>query len=663
MTGHVRTSSGPVRALTPSLVLTLALVLVPGCRSDPPAVAELLEHQGAVETSAGDGSWSAAEDGDRFPCEHALRTASGAWARIAISGSGRARLEPETTVHFRCKKGQARFDIEVGVASIQVENDGAAFDLEIGRATLSGGGEFQLRNEDGKTRLQVVLGTATIELSDGSSEEIGPGQSLGLEFGRATIERAAGDLPPDAGADDGAMADAGVTDGSVIETDEVVIVLRGRGSRSRAPGSKRFAPVKPGEYRLAPGTELRLGRRARAALTRGPGEAGEQATLAGSAEVVIGGPGDGQTGELLTVRRGTATLRGETRARVPGGAIALGSDRAEARVTVDRRKTRVRALRGKTDVEGKSGGRESLQLGERVTLSHAGRIELYGRAPARAHVVVTAGESPTIHDPRPPTAVAVDFAEACGETGGEGVVEVAPRRSFTGEIAISKNTGQANVLLDAGRTHFYRVRCLRDGAPAEIVARGRLRVVRDRATKRLPKRPPRNTIDADGRLWTVLYQNALPEITFVWPRPTGSGAFQLHISRSGGETTITRTSKSSHRMASGKLEEGTYQFFFQRGARPEDRSRTSTLRIEFDNAAPSAFVRRPGVSQAWTGDSLEVAGTALPGSSVSVAGTPVDADRKGRFSTTVSLPTTSGIVAIRTAHPRAGVHYYLRRKP
>ena len=665
MTAQVSTPSGPI-ALAIALWLTALPVWlagcrsVPGCRSDPPAVAELLQHEGTVESSAGDGTWKSAQDGHRFPCDHSLRTAAGAWARIEIRGSGRARLEPETTVHFRCDEGQTRFDLEVGVASIQVEEGGAAFDLEFGRATLSDG-EFQLRNDDGETRLEVLVGTATIERSDGTSAEVGPGQMFGLEIGRATIETTG---EPDAGVPDAGIADASVLDAPVIDTDEVVIVLSGPGTRSRAPGAKRLEPMKPGEYRLAPGTELRLGRRAQAELARGE----EQARLAGAANVVLGAPpaagaGDeGASGELLTVQRGTATLEGQARARVPGGTVAVRSTGAgaEARIIVDRRRTRVRALRGKTDVTGKGGGEESLQLGERVTLSHAGRIELYGRAPARAHVVIKAGESPVIHDPRPPTAIGVDFDEECGETGGEGVVEVAPRRTFSGEIIISKNTGQANILLDPGRIHFYRVRCLRKGAPAEIVARGRLRVLRDRATKQLPRRPPRNTIDADGRLWTVLYQNALPEIIFVWPRPSGSGPLQLHISRAGGDETVTKVARPSHRMPSGKLAEGTYQFFFQRGT---NRSKTSTLRIEFDNAAPSAFLRQPAVGKAWTGASLEVAGTALPGSSVSVAGTSVDADRKGRFSTSVSLPVASGIVAIRTAHSKAGIHYYLRRKP
>src|SRR5690606_36032032 len=121
---------------------------------------------------------------------------------------------------------------------------------------------------------------------------------------------------------------------------------------------------------------------------------------------------------------------------------------------------------------------------------------------------------------------AIRFADACA---GEGIVEVSSRPRFTGEVVWSKGTGSASVLL-AARTHHYRVRCVSEGEVEDTVrARGTIRVMRDDGTRPLPTRPPENVVDADGRRYTVLYQNRLPEITFRWPRTAGSGPFVLHL--------------------------------------------------------------------------------------------------------------------------------------
>ena len=55
------------------------------------------------------------------------------------------------------------------------------------------------------------------------------------------------------------------------------------------------------------------------------------------------------------------------------------------------------------------------------------------------------------------------------------------------------------------------------GRPSKVVARGTVRVERDAGTSQLPARAPTSLVDADGRGYTVYYQNQLPEVRVRWP--------------------------------------------------------------------------------------------------------------------------------------------------
>ncbi len=262
-------------------------------------------------------------------------------------------------------------------------------------------------------------------------------------------------------------------------------------------------------------------------------------------------------------------------------------------------------------------------------------------SPARAHVAIAAGDSATFHDANAPVAVRIDVPGSC--TGPTSVTLSAGGRGVRFE-----GTGSIITSVPAGRFR-YTFRCASGQAPG-----GTITVRRDDGSLRLESVPPRNLFDADGRRYDVLYQNALPIVTFRWAG-AGAGPFQVEVV-SGGRTRILPSPSSSHVFDSGSLRDGEHRLTFLAGGR---RSPTTIVRVRFDNAAPTAHIREPRGAVAR--GTVHVSGMAIEGATVSVAGTPLTLDGDHRFDGDVSAPGDLDALAIRFAHPRSGVHYYLRR--
>jgi hypothetical protein len=265
-------------------------------------------------------------------------------------------------------------------------------------------------------------------------------------------------------------------------------------------------------------------------------------------------------------------------------------------------------------------------------------------SPARAHFALASGESATVHDAAPPVAVRVDPPAGCG-----GVMSVTLATS--GRSTRFEGAGAVIVSVPAGRVR-YTVRCA-TGEGSESARGGTITVRRDDGSLRLESVPPRNVFDADGRRYDVLYQNALPIVTFRWAQ-AGGGPYQVEVA-SGGRTRIVAASGSSQVFDSGGLRDGEHRLTYIAGGR---RSPTTIVRVRFDNAAPTAHIREPRGTVAR--GSVHVAGMAIEGATVSVGGTSLPLDGDNRFEGDVSAPADLDAIAIRFAHPRSGVHYYLR---
>jgi hypothetical protein len=263
---------------------------------------------------------------------------------------------------------------------------------------------------------------------------------------------------------------------------------------------------------------------------------------------------------------------------------------------------------------------------------------------------ITAGEGNfTIHDPRPPTAVQFQFGGKCPDGG---IIEMdKDRRYRTAKVSAGKES--ANHLVRGGGW-FYRLRCSTAAGDGPMVASGRIAVVADGGTRRLPDKPGVSPFSPNGMLWTIGYQSVIPDIAVTFP---GAGNnFVLHLARGGKD--LTFPSKSTKLKIEGKqLSEGTYLYWFDRDGVKQDK--LNSLKIQFDNTAPQVYIELPVNGRPWVGD-IDVRGSVVPGWTAAVETAAIPLDGARRFIAKVGQPPGRAL-AIRLSHPQRGVHYYLRR--
>jgi hypothetical protein len=247
-------------------------------------------------------------------------------------------------------------------------------------------------------------------------------------------------------------------------------------------------------------------------------------------------------------------------------------------------------------------------------------------------------EPATLHVASTPVDVFLP-ADACG-AGGQLSLDGQP---LPRAGAVSLTAGNHRVLLVCA-----------DGSKHEA----RLLVKRDPARLELPKRAQSVRVEADGRRYTVRYQNLLPDLTFVWPGEADASPYTLVV-RSGQRELTRSLAAAEHVLAGAALGEGEHKFWF-RDANGRS-SKPTTLRLAFDNTARSAYLSRPLEGSEVTSAPLLVEGAALVASKVSVEGTLAKLDEQGRFREEVQLTLDQKAVSVRVEHPSSGVHYYLRR--
>ena len=200
--------------------------------------------------------------------------------------------------------------------------------------------------------------------------------------------------------------------------------------------------------------------------------------------------------------------------------------------------------------------------------------------------------------------------------------------------------------------HRLRLRCGK-----RVVRESTLRVQRDAANLELPKSAQRVEVEADGRRYTVRYQNVMPVVNVHWSDARPASSYQL-ILRRGKHDQSFRVTRPARQIAGAELSEGDYEFWFT--GENGQKSEVGSLRIEFDNTARSLSLSEPVEGSVAQGDTVLVSGVALLRSQVSANGAPLPLDTKGRFHAHVPL-TAERSVLVRAIHPAAGVHYYLRR--
>ncbi|MDH5673652.1 MAG: hypothetical protein OEZ06_15965 [Myxococcales bacterium] len=272
--------------------------------------------------------------------------------------------------------------------------------------------------------------------------------------------------------------------------------------------------------------------------------------------------------------------------------------------------------------------------------------------PSVAELSIAAGESAAIHDPAPPTRVGIALPACEGHIG----LEVRGRRGGFRKAPVG-SPERAIVSLERG-AHSYRIRCAADrDKRGPIVAKGRIDIRRDAATRQLPKRPPTVTVDADGRRYTVRYQNRLPRVTLRWPDAPKASRYTLELKSGSGRVRKSKLQGPNHSFASGGLGEGVHSFTIRADG---GRSASGSVKIAFDNAARTASLTTPANAALARGKPATIAGMAMSGAKVAVDGKPVHTDAEGRFRVELTPDGRHEAVAIKV-DSGGRVHYYLRR--
>jgi hypothetical protein len=613
------------------VAVLLGMALYSWVTPETGALAELRQIQGdAVERDFSQevGKWSHARAGALFGAGDGMRTLVNTSAILALADQSELRVSPNTTLRFLLQNhGEQEIlgiDVESGEAVIQVGRSDLALRTHIGRATLVAGSLVSLTREGEGIDFAVKVGRLSFEDEQGKTHVLKPGDHMRLGIGMAELTEQASE-PTDKGG-------------------RISLAVSGPGTRVRRQGGDAFEELAQGEHALSAGSELKLGKGARAVLSRGQ----DRAELRGEGAYVVGGDD-----VLLEAQRGDATLESNERdvaVRVPGGVIIVRSQDGRARVQLSARDGALEVLDGKvsTNIGGES---EELSAGdlrswaiEGAHDSASGEDGGFAPEPDYFNMSVPAGESFVLHAPELPVSAALDVGTRCP---GEAEIEL------VGAGQKTRGSARIKVLLSA-RTRAYNVRCVSDkGTAGRVVAKGTLRVLLDAGTRKLPPTPPSSLADADGRTYTVYYSNQAPAVRLRWPNAPSSASYTLIVD--GREQAVAQP---EHVFGSGDLRDGVHQVAFRAGTRG---SRTTFIDVRFDNNAPTASVEAPANRGFASGQPVQVAGVSLPAWKVSLEGGSVERDANGRFAGSIVPNAEHPDVVVRLSHPHLGVHYYLRR--
>ncbi|MDB4974250.1 MAG: hypothetical protein JWN48_2591 [Myxococcaceae bacterium] len=573
-------------------------------------------------------AWEHAVLGGELALGDGARTDAKSTAELTFADGATLQLKPGTTVRLFLDNGKAEtgLDVESGEAVLHSGHHSLQLRTHVGLATIAPDSEVFLRRHGDALGFAVALGQLNFRDREAGEVGLAQGDTVDIGIGMAVLDlkRAAAEPAPK----------------REISVDVLGGLVQGRSAAGIALGV-----LKKGPREIEPGSELRLGPGAEVLVKRG------------ADRVHLHGPGDFSVAletALAESRRGAMSLEAmevDVEVKVPGGVIiarrANGGSQAE--VTVGESDGRLKVVRGSAQAR-LFGSDEQFVAGAERSWSHGAALlepvdpGAITPGPSSHHMAARAGESFVVHTPSAPVAVGFDVGTKCT---GEALLEL------TAGHQQSRGTGTLNLAFPVG-AKGYSLRCVGpNGAPGKQVARGMVTVLVDAGTRKLPPRAPTSNIDADGRTYTIYYQNQLPEIAVRWTNAPALPKYLLEVDGKPMEV-----STPEHTFKSGSLQDGTHALSFSAEGR---RSRTTTVEVSFDNAAPKASLSSPDDRGFAVGDTVTVEGLALPTWKVSLDGGTIAMTGGERFSGQVHTSTEHPDIAVRLSHPRLGTHYYLRR--
>ncbi len=614
-----------------------------GCGDDPKTLARLVELTGTGiqrDFAAQPKQWQKAELGAQFAIGDAVRSDAASKASIIFVDESQLQLQPSTTVRFLAdettdpsKRGQT-LDIETGEALLIASGRDLMLRTHVGLAVLQANGRLRITRNGENADYRVELGEVRFRDASGAETRIRAGENMEIGIGMAVMRRNAAAAKPDANAEPDANVEPDAPKGVLVNVGDAGITARdARGAWQELP---------QGEHTLEAGTGLRLPNNTSVKITRGK----DRAVLRGVGEFVLGAGA-----MLFEIRSGEAQLDAadeDVEVIVPGGLIVAKAvdGGTDATVRISGGQGVLKVDRGEAAFKGLNGS-ESVASGDewRWAAANVAPDDAQQEAgPDYFNLVARAGESFVVHAPEVPVAVAIDFRAKCG---GDGFVELTSGKQR------GRGTGRANLLMQSG-SRAYAVRCAdAKGGPGKLVARGAITVLRDAGTGKLPPSAPTSYVEADGRSYTIYYQNQLPDISVRWPNAPKADTYRLEV-----DGTALDLDKPEHIIKSGSLRDGTHSLAFHAQDR---KSRAATIEISFDNAAPKASLFVPADRSFSPGSSVNIEGVALRGWKVELDGGTIETDASDRFAGQVATSAERPDIAVRLSHPRLGTHYYLRR--
>lgn len=627
---RLKTSISRSSALALLLLLTFAF----GCKKGPSAIAELTKAEGPVERQQGQGEWGGASIGTKYQLGDAARTADGG-AELELAGNALIKMDKYTTLRFGGSRGAAS-KIAVELGAINLVGAGS-YGLDVGNVKVGDNGSIRITAKgQGKSSVELLVGNAQISGVDGQLVELQIGQAIELGLGPIEVKASAdAGVPEDAA---GAATDAVVAqvahDGTIEVTGKKVEIL--------LPGETKWQPLAAGVTQLTKGSKVRAGVGSTAKLISN----GVTLAMAGSSRAAI----SDDLSFAVELGVGTASVEPDKDGKigVPGGTVVVkGPGKARLDVTA-RGDAKIAVLEGTASLTGASGADLAMKTGESASVAKTGAIQQTAKIPDYYDLRVNVGDdkSFTVHDPKGSTALQFNFNGKC--TGGTIELDDSPKFN---SARISSGKESANILADVG-SWYYRLVC-GSGATG---GSGHITVRRDAGTRPLPKDPPLNFVDTDGRAYRISYQSLIPNIKVKFP--AGGSRYTLHLATGGSEEKF-ESKTNSITLEGKKLREATYTFWVDKDGTKIDK--VSTLQINFDQTAPQVYIESPSNGKPF-GPELDVRGAVLPGwtAKVDVVEIPVDKGTR-RFAAKVPPPSGAQALAIRLSHPQRGVHFYLRR--
>jgi hypothetical protein len=628
--------------MRPSCLLRVALVVLSlcyGCVCRPPPIATLSSGEGVLwrDYLTAINAWETAAIGATFEIGEAFRTGPDATALLTLDDDTRLKVQPATTVRFQRQLSASKTAavvVEGGTVVVETAEVALSLQTELGPAIISPRAVVRWERRQSGSRLSVDLGTAQLDPEGANERHLAKGEFLDITIGAAIVDSVASQVAPPAPSpvQTSEALDSNVVT-MVIERGPVIVRSAGRSIRL-TDGTHALTP--PGSVRLGLNAQVRLTNQGRTVTLRAPG------TYTFN---------DGR--DFVRASKGAVDLRSDgsdTALAVPGGWVIATQTGTGSLVDIERhgQRTEVFVRKGKgTVIQGQF--TEELTAGEGAHLD--GKVVFVrGRSIATHDVTVRAGDSPVIHNPHAQTAVGFSVAEQCR---GVGLVEIVSGSKVKAWAAAA---GRVNLTLSSG-VHTYRVRCLSEaGDLSTPQTSGRVTLAADSGGLQLPRTAPSNVVRADGRKYTLLYQNRLPSVTLLWANAPPAEAYTLSVTSRGRVRTL-KTSAPQYTFSSGSLSEGEHTVSFVSASGRS--SRVSVVDIQFDNVAPKASITSPESGSFAPGEEVVVGGIALPGWDVTVQGRAMNTDDQGRFSGKV-VADTSG-VSFLFSSPGRGVHQYLRR--